>query len=68
MKIVELGFHGGLAALCNLGLRQAQNEIVAFARAGALIETNFLVDAAAALSSHPDYNFVIPQIVFEGLS
>jgi hypothetical protein len=65
VKIVELGFRGGLAALCNLGLRRAKNEIVAFLRAGASIDVKFLVDAVAALESQPDYDFVIPQLAFE---
>jgi hypothetical protein len=67
VKIVELGFRGGLAALCNLGLRNAENDIVAFFRAGASIDAKFLIDAVAALNSQPDFDFVIPQLTFEKL-
>lgn len=67
VKIVELGFRGGLAALCNLGLRSAKNDIVAFCRAGTSIDAAFLVDAVEALNSQPDFDFVIPQLIFEKL-
>jgi hypothetical protein len=67
VKIVELGFRGGLAALCNLGLRNAENDIVAFFRAGASIDVKFLVDAVATLNSQQDFDFVIPQLTFEKL-
>ena len=67
VKIVELGFRGGLAAICNLGLRSAKNEIVAFFRAGDSIDVNFLIDAVAALNTQPEYDFVIPQLTYEKL-
>jgi hypothetical protein len=67
VRIVELGFRGGLAALCNLGLREAANDMVAFARAGIAIDPTFFVDAVRALEVEPDYDFVIPQLAFEAL-
>jgi hypothetical protein len=65
LRIVELGFRAEEAALCNLGLLEARADIVALARAGAAIDPTFLVDAVRALDVEPDYDFVLPQLMFE---
>ncbi|WP_291165995.1 hypothetical protein [Hyphomicrobium sp.] len=67
VKIVELGFRGGLAALCNLGIRSTENDFVAICRAGTSIGAAFLIDAVEALNAQPDFDFVIPQLIFEKL-
>ena len=67
MKIISLGFNGGVAGGSpNRGLREVQTEFVGFARAGATIDATFLSDAVQALEAEPDYDFVVPQLVFEG--
>ncbi len=64
LKIISLGFNGGVAALCNRGLREVQTEFMS--RAGATIDATFLSDAVQALEAEPDYDFVVLQFVFEG--
>jgi hypothetical protein len=62
--IVTLGFYGGTAALCNYGLRLAQGDNVAFARAGTSIDPAFLQDSVRALEAEPDYDIVVPQSMY----
>ena len=64
VKFVQLGFRGGIAALCNLGIRSAKHDILAFARAGAAFDGAFLLDGEAALRNS-EYDIVIPQVVYE---
>jgi GT2 family glycosyltransferase len=65
LKILNLGFNAGLAALCNRGLREAETKYVAFARAGASMDARFLSDSVKALEAQPLYDLVVPQVVYE---
>ncbi len=62
LKVVNLGFIDGPAALCDLGLRETRGDYVIFVRAGVVFEPGFLVEAAQALTSNADYSFVIAQV------
>jgi hypothetical protein len=68
LRIVGLGFRGGVAALCNRGLREATGDLIAFVRAGAAIDATFLEDAARALMGSDEYSVVVPQLSWEDRS
>jgi hypothetical protein len=62
LKIIRLGFCGGIGALCNRGIREATGDVIALVRAGATIDATFLGDAARALGSSGEYDVVVPQL------
>jgi hypothetical protein len=64
LKFAELGFRGGEAALANLGLAVADKEHIAFVRAGAAFDPDFLAAAVMALRRNREFDFVAPQAVY----